>query len=101
VYQNDDGIKAAIFGNIEVWYDQYHYQLKEMYVDSELQRSGIGTMMMKKLTKELIVKHVIGIYLYTSSTHWTSGFYQKNGFSRVKKMQMMHMHLYSGRKRAK
>jgi GNAT superfamily N-acetyltransferase len=82
-------VTGAVFGNIERWYDRYHYNLKEMFVQPELQGSGLGTEMMTRVRRDLRKKNVIGIYLFTSVTGGVSLFYTRNSFKKVTGMQMM------------
>jgi aminoglycoside 6'-N-acetyltransferase I len=88
-YVETNCLLGAILGNIEVWYEDYHYQLKEMYVDPKVQRSGIGTGLLNRLKQGLLSRKVKGIYLHTSSAKWTEAFYKRNGFIRMNDMVMM------------
>jgi aminoglycoside 6'-N-acetyltransferase I len=88
-YIASNQIKGALFGNIEAWYKNYHYQLKEMFVKSELQRSGIGSKLLKYAEKVLEKKKVQTIYLSTSSKYWVSNFYRKNKYRLINDLQFM------------
>jgi len=80
---------GAVLGNIECWYDRYHYNLKEMFVQPAHQGSGLGTEMMTRVRRDLRKKDVIGIYLFTTGTGRVPLFYARNGFKKVSGMQMM------------
>jgi aminoglycoside 6'-N-acetyltransferase I len=93
LYLEKNKIIGAIFGNIECWYHKYHYNLKEMFIDPEYQHMGIGSKMIKKINIDLKKRHVIGMYLFTSSDKWTSNFYKKNNFKSLNNMQMMNKNI--------
>ncbi len=80
---------GVVLGNIERWYDRYHYNLKEMFIQPDLQGSGLGTRLMTRVRRDLLKKDVIGIYLFTSVIGGVSHFYTKNRFKKVNGMQMM------------
>jgi aminoglycoside 6'-N-acetyltransferase I len=88
-YEEDNEIKAAIFGNCEHWYEGMHYDLKEMFVSTELQGSGIGSKLLKYLEERLKKLGVIAIVLFTSKGNKTSYFYEKSGFCELEDMTMM------------
>ena len=84
-------IIGALLGNIECWYEKYHYNLKEMYIDPNYQRRGLGSKMIKKLRSDLKKRKVKGIYLFTSSEYWPNMFYTKKQFLNNQKMHMMNV----------
>ncbi len=86
---HDKRIAGVILGNIESWYVDYHYQLKEIYVDPDFQSKGMGRKLIKKAKEDLKRKRVGAIYLYTSSHKRLQGFYNRNGFSVLQYMKMM------------
>ena len=63
--------------------------MKEMFVSTELQGSGIGSKLLKHLEERLRKLGVITILLFTSKGNKTSYFYQKSGFSELESMTMM------------
>ena len=66
-----------------------HDNLREMLVSNELQGSGIGTLPIHALEKELKGLDVGSISLFTSKENGTERFYLKNGFSEYGFMVMM------------
>jgi aminoglycoside 6'-N-acetyltransferase I len=80
---------GAVLGNIEHWYDSHHYNLKEMFVQPDLQGAGIGTRIMTRVRSDLLKKKVRGIYLLTTTSGGISRFYTRNHFKQVKGMLMM------------
>ncbi len=92
---------GAVLGNVEAWYDRYHYNLKEMFVLPEVQRSGMGSKMLSRVRQDLIKKDVAKVYLFTSIKGSVSAFYSKNGLTKVKGLQMMSSSLRSDGSRAK
>jgi aminoglycoside 6'-N-acetyltransferase I len=89
IISTGDELIGAVYGNIERWYDRHHYNLKEMFVQPDLQGSGIGTRIMTRVCSDLIKKNVIGIYLFTTTSGGVSRFYTRNHFKQVKGMLMM------------
>ncbi len=85
----DKYIIGIILGNIESWYEDYNFQLKEIYTDPDFQSTGIGTDLIKKIINDLKKRSVRVIYLYTSSNKRLQKFYQKNGFTILPFMKMM------------
>lgn len=90
---DQDQLKGAVLGNIEQWYEGYMYNLKEMFVNQEDKRSGIGSYLivgLQKISKELGVN---SISLFTSRSNLTENFYIKNGFIAEEDMIMMHKNI--------
>lgn len=81
IYIEDGQILGAIFGNYEQFYDGIHYNLKEMFVRTDLQRSGVGSKMLNEFEKQLKELGVTEIILFTSKGDQTFNFYIKNAFS--------------------
>jgi len=89
LYVENSDIKGAIFGNCEQFFDGMHYNLKEMFVSTELQGIKIGTKMLKILEEQILEPDVNTIYLFTSKGNKTSKFYIKNNFDQWDSMAMM------------
>ena len=86
----EDGfVKAAIFGNIEQWYEGSMYFLKEMFVQNAYRGSGLGSRLLNKLEENLKHDDVHLIYLFTSEGNRTEGFYKKNAYKKMESMQIM------------
>lgn len=88
-YEEDNQIKGAIFGNCEHWFEGMQYNLKEMFVSTELQESGIGSKLLKYLEERLRKLGVVKILLCTSKENRAGYFYQKSGFSELESITMM------------
>lgn len=89
MYVDGNDIKGAIFGNWEQFFDGIHYNLREMFVSTELQGTGIGSILLNALEEQLKVLGINTIYLFTSKGNKTSKFYQKNNFVEWDSMAMM------------
>lgn len=90
---DQDQLKATVLGNIEQWYEGYMYNLKEMFVNQEEKRSGIGSYLIVKLEKTIKELGVNSISLFTSRGNLTEKFYIKNGFITEEDMIMMHKNI--------
>ena len=88
-YMEEEQIKGAVFGNCEQWYNGIHFNLKEMFVSTELQGKGIGRKMLEQLEIELKGLAVEAIFLFTSKGNLTDKFYKKCGFAEYNHMVMM------------
>jgi GNAT superfamily N-acetyltransferase len=88
-YVEENDIKGAIFGNWEQFFNCIHYNLKEMFVSTDLQGTGIGSKLLNALEEQLKVLDIGTIYLFTSKGNKTSKFYQKNNFVEWESMAMM------------
>lgn len=89
IYKEDGKIKGGIFGNFEQFYEGIHYNLREMFIDNDLQRNGIGSKLLNELEERLRKIGVTTIILFTSKGNKTSKFYLKNNFSEWNSMVMM------------
>ncbi|MBE9077451.1 GNAT family N-acetyltransferase [Romeria aff. gracilis LEGE 07310] len=85
----EDKISGFALGYTEVWYEDKHFYLKEMCVQSINQRSGIGSQIIDMLYQGLVSKGVSMIYLLTVRDSPAATFYEKHGFSNHPKMTMM------------
>ena len=85
----EDEISGFAIGHIETWYEDKHFYLKEMCVQSTHQRSGIGTKIIDLLHQDLASKGVSMIYLLTMRDSPAAAFYEKRGFSNNPEMTVM------------
>ncbi|WP_373975827.1 GNAT family N-acetyltransferase [Chitinibacter sp. SCUT-21] len=69
------------FGWGERWIENWHFQIKEMCVASELQGSGLGKQLMAQLEQNLLAQSYAAVFLYTGSHVPAKAFYQAIGFS--------------------
>jgi aminoglycoside 6'-N-acetyltransferase I len=89
LYVENGEVEGAILGNYEQFFDGMHYNLREMFVSNELQRTGIGSKMLRTLEGQLKLYGVTTIILFTSKGNGTSRFYLKNGFGEWDNMVIM------------
>jgi GNAT superfamily N-acetyltransferase len=82
-------IKGAVLGNLEQWFEGYMYNLKEMFVNKEHKRTGIGSMLMRELENSIKLLRADSVVLFTSKGDLTEKFYIKNGFRSEDDMLMM------------
>ncbi|MEG2354022.1 MAG: GNAT family N-acetyltransferase [Clostridium sp.] len=80
---------GMILGNHEYSYDCMDFQIKEFCVDHNEKGKGIGKRLLEKFSNNLSYRGIENIYLYTSRTDKTEGFYVKNGYKVVDDMIMM------------
>lgn len=67
-------------GNYEHWYEGLQYNLKEIFIDVSIQKSGVGRNILEFLEKNLKETGVNSIYLFTARVDKTEGFYKRNGY---------------------
>ena len=80
VVAEEDNIVGFALGNIEPFYFGSMLYLREMCVDSVLQRKGIGSGIIDALDSELSNLNVKRVYLATERTIPAANFYQSKGF---------------------
>ncbi|KAB3534073.1 GNAT family N-acetyltransferase [Alkaliphilus pronyensis] len=88
-YTMEGGIKGAVFGNCEQWYEGMHFNVKEMFVTTDLQGKGIGTQLLKNIEEAVKDVDVRAIILFTEKDCKTDDFYRKNGFGELDFMAML------------
>ena len=76
-------INAFIFGKIDNYFQGTLYEIMELAVDPSIQRSGMGSKVMRLLESRLISLGVEAISLNTSRHLPAYAFYQKNGYMEV------------------
>lgn len=69
-----------VLGRIEVYLDEEHFFLQEMCVVPELQRRGVGTLMLRHLHQRLEVEGCKQVYLLTARESSAERFYVQNGY---------------------
>ena len=77
--RRDGSLIAFAPGHCEQWSSGRHFLLKQMCVDTGLQRQGHGGALLTALVEGL--DDVEQVYLLTASTSAASGFYQGKGFT--------------------
>ncbi len=76
----DGRIISAIMGRGEQYFDGVHFQILEFWVDTALQRQGIGGRLLDAFTAHLYENGIQQCFLLTMRTEQTEGFYRKHGF---------------------
>lgn len=74
-------ITGFVLGNTEPFIDGTWFYLREMCVDINYQRQGIGAKLLNELKEQLTTRAVKNIYLATERDIPAASFYEKNGFS--------------------
>lgn len=85
----ENKVSGFALGFAEFSYEGQYFYLKEMCVQPNKQRSGIGTKIVDALYRGLDDKDISMIYLLTMRDSSAADFYQKCGFSYSSKMSMM------------
>lgn len=78
----DGRLVGMLLGQKERWVADYHFALQEMCVRPSLQRSGIGSQLLRHAVRELRAEKVEKMYLITSPGDAAEAFYAKLGFRR-------------------
>ena len=94
-YQGED-INGACIGNIEPYYTGDYFYLKEMFVAPSAQKRGIGKQLMVALKEHLEQAGIRQMILFTSKDFFPFHFYEKENFSAIDGMQMMHFDADNG-----
>jgi GNAT superfamily N-acetyltransferase len=89
VAMDNNLIRGAVLGNIEVSYNGLIYHLREMFVENKSRGQSIGSEIISNLESKLSQKKVSSIYLMTAKGPMTESFYKNNSFKRIKKMIIM------------
>ena len=76
LFQDGDPV-GALLGRSEHYFDRRAFQIVELWVETAVQRQGIGQALLAALREE---KPEERIYLITMPGESTEGFYEKNGF---------------------
>ncbi len=86
---DDTALLGFAMGYVEQWDRGKHFYLKEMCVTPERQRSGIGTVLIQVLCRDLVSMQIERLYLLTARESPAAQFYQRNGFYVSQRMVMM------------
>ncbi len=84
-----DTITGMIVGEKEIYFNCIQFFIKDFCVAHDLRGTGIGSELLKELERQLISMGIWRMYLFTSRTDDTEGFYQKRGFTSWDDMVMM------------
>jgi len=78
------GAVGMLLGHVERWVAAYHFNLVEMCVTPERQRTGIGTKLLEFMRDKLAQEGIGKVYLMTAPGAEAEAFYRKHGFERSK-----------------
>ncbi len=81
--ESDGQIKGAILGNIKPFKGRKEFEIFELFVDSEVQNTGIGSQLIIHLEKVLARDHIYQIVLLTGRATPAFEFYKKKGYQSV------------------
>lgn len=95
IHNQDQKLIGFLAGYTEKWLNNYHFNLYEMCVKTDLQGKGIGSQLLKKLEIYCNKNDINQIYLLTARDGQAEAFYKKNGFYVSPKMIMMSKRLGS------
>lgn len=76
----EERIVGVAMGYLEYWYEGYHYNLKEIFIDTTVQGKGIGSKLLSALEEDLKDRDVRSIELMTLNAQKTLKFYEKNKY---------------------
>jgi len=82
-YWIDDEMVAFCFGTLDNYFQGTMFEVSELAVKPHLQRSGIGSEIMKLLETKLAGYGVSAVSLHTSRELPAFNFYQKNGYEEL------------------
>lgn len=82
-------INGMIIGEKEIYFDCVQFYVKDFCVAFHLRRTGVGSELLNELERRLVSMGIRKMYLFTSRTDETEGFYQKRGFISWDDMVMM------------
>ena len=85
----DENLTGFALGVSEPWHEGTHFFLKEVCIDPQFQRQGLGSKLMAYLTEQLMDRNTQWIYLLTARGDISESFYEKLGFYTSPKMILM------------
>ena len=80
VLEYDTQIVGGLFAHEKVWWNNSEVFVEEMFVMSEYQRNGYGSMLIEKVESYVVENRLAGITLSTNKYAPAPMFYRKNGF---------------------
>ncbi len=84
-----DTITGMIVGEKEIYFNCIQFFIKDFCVAHDLRGTGIGSELLIELERQLISMGIWRMYLFTSRTDDTEGFYLKRSFTTWDDMVMM------------
>lgn len=82
----EDGVLiGAALGSVRHWYTGTQYYIDELFISTDLQGQGFGTLFIGQLTVLLRERGISSIFLQTNRNVPAFGFYLKNGFEEMER----------------
>lgn len=81
VVTEGEEILGGIFAHEKVWWNNSEVFVEEMFIKPELQRKGLGSLLLKKVEEYISENGLAGITLSTNRYAPAPNFYRKNGFT--------------------
>ena len=85
----DGEIVGGIFAHEKVWWNNSEVFVEEMFIKPQLQRKGLGSLLLKQVEEYVREKGLAGITLSTNKYAPAPNFYRKNGFADCKHVLFM------------
>jgi GNAT superfamily N-acetyltransferase len=82
-------LTGMIVGEKEIYFNCIQFYIKDFCIAFHLRGTGIGSALLNELERLLVSMGVLKMYLFTSRTDETEGFYRKRGFASWDDMVMM------------
>ncbi|WP_139083969.1 GNAT family N-acetyltransferase [Paenibacillus sp. HGF5] len=80
VIEQEGSILGASFGHTKSWYSGKEYHIQEYFIDTGLQRSGLGSALMNGMKAYLHSMNIHCMVLLTGKGLPAEDFYRKHGF---------------------
>lgn len=90
---DDNSLIGMILGHSECYYDGTYFQITEFCIDIDHRSKGVGSVLLDTFLKKLREQNINKVFLVTSRTSETEGFYKKSGFISIENMVMMNKSL--------
>lgn len=90
---DDNSLIGMILGHSECYYDGTYFQITEFFIDINHRGKGIGSLLLNTFLEKLREQNKSKVFLVTSRTSETEGFYKKSGFISIENMVMMNKSL--------
>lgn len=82
-YFENENLIGACFGNVSSYSPMPIYEIKEIFVTSNMQNKGLGTKMLSLIEQDLKQAGITTITLYTVRGIPAFDFYKKNGYETI------------------
>jgi ribosomal protein S18 acetylase RimI-like enzyme len=93
VAYDNQAISGALIGHITSYLETLEYYIDEFFVDTTLQRAGIGTAMLHYIEEDLKKENVKTFTLLTTRGYPCVDFYYKNNFKQLEDLIFLYKNL--------